>query len=158
MILNRKMVKKMRLIDANKLKKKSVPYSRGEYGYSAKAENWAVLVKDINNAPTIYPETLPIVQELREKLERVTAERDELASLSGKLVVLCEQPEEWRRKLFKRHQGPMIGDYMGSGYPFIDAFDRIYMEFEEKASNGAYATLRKVVDAAFVQEIKNDKH
>lgn len=32
----------------------------------------------IESAPTINPETLPIVQELRKELERVTAERDEL--------------------------------------------------------------------------------
>ena len=30
----------------------------------------------IESAPTIDPETLPIVQELRERLARVTAERD----------------------------------------------------------------------------------
>lgn len=92
---------------------------------------------------TIDPETLPIVRELREKLERVTAERDELASLSGKLVVLCEQPKEWRAKLFRRNHGSMIGDYMGSGYPFVDEFDKIYIEFEEKASDGAHEALKK---------------
>lgn len=67
-----------RMIDANELKKKSVPHVRGEHGYSAKAENWAVLAKDINNSPTIDPETLPIVQQLRAELEKVTAERDAL--------------------------------------------------------------------------------
>lgn len=66
----------VRLIDANELKKKSVPHVRGEHGYSAKAENWAVLVKDVNNAPTIDPETLPIVQELRAEIERIKKERD----------------------------------------------------------------------------------
>lgn len=66
----------VRLIDANELKKKSVPHVRGEHGYSAKAENWAVLVKDVNNAPTIDPETLPIVQELRAEIDRIKNERD----------------------------------------------------------------------------------
>ena len=32
----------------------------------------------IESSPTIDPETLPIVQELRKKLERVTKERDDL--------------------------------------------------------------------------------
>ena len=45
-----------------------------------------------DDAPTIDLETLPIVRELRDKLEQVTAERDELASLSGKLVILCNPP------------------------------------------------------------------
>lgn len=71
-----KAMSEQRLIDANELKKKSIPHVRGEHGYSAKAENWAVLVKDINNSPAIDPETLPIVRELREQLARVTAERD----------------------------------------------------------------------------------
>lgn len=66
----------MRLIDANELEKKSIPHVRGEHGYSAKSENWAVLVKDIIDAPTIDPETMPIVQELKKQLEQVTKERD----------------------------------------------------------------------------------
>lgn len=72
-----KAMSEQRLIDANELKKKSIPHVRGEHGYSAKAENWAVLVKDINNSPAIDPETLPIVRELRERLKQVTKERDE---------------------------------------------------------------------------------
>lgn len=68
----------MRLIDADELEKKSILHIRGEYGYSARSENWVVLVKDINNTPTVDPETLPIVQELREELAKVTAEMDAL--------------------------------------------------------------------------------
>lgn len=34
------------------------------------------VLHDIQSMPTIDPETLPIVQELREQLERVTQERD----------------------------------------------------------------------------------
>lgn len=66
----------MRLIDADELEKKNILHIRGEYGYSARSENWVMLVKDINNTPTVDPETLPIVQELRKQLDRVTAERD----------------------------------------------------------------------------------
>ena len=42
-----------RLIDAVALEKKSRPGVRGDFGYSAKAENWNVSVKDIREAPTI---------------------------------------------------------------------------------------------------------
>lgn len=102
----------------------------------------------ISHQPTIDPETLPIVRELREELDAVTAERDELAVLCGKLIALCDQPKEWRAKLFRRNQGPMIGDYMGSGYPFVDSFNRIYVEFEETASDGAHQTIRRATDEA----------
>lgn len=61
----------MRLIDGNALLDKCESlYMRGHilfHGVTAYA---------IENAPTIDPETLPIVQELREQLERVTQERD----------------------------------------------------------------------------------
>lgn len=42
-------------------------------------------IDSLQNAPTIDPETLPIVQELREKLWRVTVERDAAVwQLNGK--------------------------------------------------------------------------
>lgn len=45
---------------------------------SSKEASWLMsqVLHDIDAMPTIDPETLPIVLELREKLERVTAERD----------------------------------------------------------------------------------
>lgn len=100
----------------------------------------------VDEQPTIDLETLPIVQELQAELEQVKKERDELASLSGKLVFLCDPPKEWRDRLFMRIQGRMLGDYMGSGYPFVDAFNRIYTEFEEKSSDGAYEALKKAAE------------
>lgn len=61
----------VRLIDGNALLGKCENlYMRGNvlfHGVTAYA---------IENAPTIDPKTLPIVQELREQLERVTRERD----------------------------------------------------------------------------------
>lgn len=113
-------------------------------------------VDDISTLPEIDPETLPIVQELRAELEKVKKERDELASLSGKLVVLCEPPQKWRPKLFRKYQGAMIGDYMGSGYPFIDDFNRIWADFEETASAGAYDALRKAADVA-IEKVKKEE-
>ncbi len=63
----------MRLIDSEDL-------------YDAISDNWCGIgvanIRDILNfveeTETIDPETLPIVQELREQLEKVTSERDEL--------------------------------------------------------------------------------
>lgn len=88
-----------RLIDANKLK--------GDLNKLPMMSNWGesfvpVLIDD---QPTINPETMPIVQELREKLEQVTAERDALATNSrlvvyGKWVKIYEDGEP----AVKQHQ------------------------------------------------------
>lgn len=107
----------------------------------------ADMIEDcLDGIHTIDPETLPIVRQLREELAKVKEEMDEVADLCGKLIVLCEPPKEWRMKLFRRHRGHMIGDYMGSGYPFVDAFNRIFDEFEGTASNSAYQAVRKATD------------
>lgn len=55
----------VRLIDANKIKPVHVEY----YG---KVVDWATIEYD----PTIDPETIPLVRQLRNELARVTAERD----------------------------------------------------------------------------------
>lgn len=62
----------MGLIDANKLK--------GDLGKLPMMSNWGeIFIPNlIDEQPAIDPETLPIVQELREQLAKVTAERDEL--------------------------------------------------------------------------------
>ncbi len=85
------------------------------------------------------------LQELRKELERVTKERDEIATLCGKLGVLCDQPQKKRQELFLKYRGSMIGDYMGSGYPFVDAFNRIIDDFMLTMSDGAY---KAVMEAA----------
>lgn len=46
----------MRLVDADEIRKKAVPHTRGEHGYSANIRKWAVLVGDIDDAPTIEAE------------------------------------------------------------------------------------------------------
>ena len=61
----------MRLIDAHKLKDDLVKLSMSNYGE-------AFMLRFIDEQPTIDPETLSIVQQLREELNRVTAERDAL--------------------------------------------------------------------------------
>ena len=62
----------MRLIDAHKLK--------GDLIKLPMMSNWgeAFMPRLIDEQPTIDPETLPIVQQLREELNRVTAELEAL--------------------------------------------------------------------------------
>lgn len=61
----------MQLIDVDALKEKEqyIPCGNGLLFHGVTAAT-------IDAMPTIDPETLPIVRELREKLERVTEERD----------------------------------------------------------------------------------
>ncbi len=129
------------------------------------------VLHDIEAMPTIDPETLPIVQELREQLSKVTAERDALklnppveiksdafelamqlaqataerdaaVKLCGKLIALCSPPKEWEPKLFKRTIN-RPGDYMGCGYAFLDEFNRIFDEFVETESQEVYNAIRE---------------
>lgn len=68
----------MRLIDAHNLgvgRANPDAFKNREY-----ANGWNNAIKAITEAaPAIDPETLPIVQQLRAELERVTAERDKIA-------------------------------------------------------------------------------
>ena len=50
----------MRMIDADEVRKNAVPHIRGNYGYSADIRKWAVLVGDIDDAPTI--DAVPVVR------------------------------------------------------------------------------------------------
>lgn len=69
-----------RPIDANELKARlSSLEGRGGHKYYRKAVDDCLhkhFPRIIDDAPTIDPETLPIVRQLREELARVTAERD----------------------------------------------------------------------------------
>ena len=64
-----------RLIDANNLgvgKANPDAFERKDYAYG-----WNSALQAVTEAsPTIDPETLPVVRQLREELARVTAERD----------------------------------------------------------------------------------
>lgn len=73
----------MRLIDANKVETGfdelcQSPYFKNDVNAKHGAETLMDLCvrSDSHKPNTIDPEALPIVRELREKLERVTAERD----------------------------------------------------------------------------------
>lgn len=50
----------MRLVDADEIRKKAVPHTRGEHGYNANIRKWAVLVGDIDDAPTI--DAVPVIR------------------------------------------------------------------------------------------------
>ena len=57
----------MRLVDADELRKKAVPHTRGERAYCADIRKWAVLVGDIDDAPTIeQPTWIPVSERLPE--------------------------------------------------------------------------------------------
>lgn len=82
-ILSQRSVKKMRLIDANKVEIGfdelcQSPYFKSDVNAKHGAETLMDLCvrSDSHKPNTIDPETLPIVQELRKELERVTRERD----------------------------------------------------------------------------------
>ena len=66
---------KQRLIDANKLNKKK-KYQFETRGLPFPKSDWFIRVDDLLSAPTIDPENLPLVLQLREELEKVTAERN----------------------------------------------------------------------------------
>lgn len=74
-----------RLIDANKLNRKK-KYLFETRGLPFPKSEWFIKADDLFNAPTIDPETLPIVRQLREELARVTAERGAAVSDLHKLV------------------------------------------------------------------------
>lgn len=89
----------MRLIDANKVEIGfdelcQSPYFKNDVNAKHGAETLMDLCvrSDSHKPNTIDPETLPIVQELRKELERVTAERD--AAISDLYYVCaCETCE-----------------------------------------------------------------
>ena len=73
--IERAAVEKMaeqRLIDANKI----LYHQVWESGSMEPANEGVALMSEVQAMPTIDPEALPIVRQLREELERVTAERD----------------------------------------------------------------------------------
>lgn len=74
-----------RLIDANKLNRKK-KYLFETRGLPFPKSEWFIKADDLFSAPTIDPESLPDVRQLREELARVTAERDAAVSDLHKLV------------------------------------------------------------------------
>lgn len=89
-------MEEIRLIDANKLEY-CIEYLRPELEEHRNSVQRCIEVftQSVGNQPTIDPETLPTVLELRDKLEQVTAERDKTikdrAELSAFHLTTCEQ-------------------------------------------------------------------
>ena len=61
----------MRLIDANALREDWLQNGENEYVYDTNS-----FLSSLDDAPTIDPETIPVVRQLREELARVKKERD----------------------------------------------------------------------------------
>ena len=69
-----------RLIDANAFREDWLKSGENEYVYDTNS-----FLSSIDDAPTIDPESLPVVRQLREELARVTEERDALLPRKGHL-------------------------------------------------------------------------
>lgn len=79
------------------------------------------------------------------RAEKAEMEKGAAVNLCGKLIALCSPPKEMESKLFR----PCIkrpGDYMGSGYAFLDSFNRIFDEFTETSDEETYRTIREVAE------------
>ena len=63
----------------------------------------------------------------------------------AELILLCDMPKEAQQKVLR----PIrigVGDYMGSGYAFTDAFNRIYDEFAYNCSEELWQKIRIALD------------
>lgn len=136
-----KVMSEQRLIDANEAKKRLLSYysfvnentSKSNYtGETLMSYEVVGMIEDcIENTPAIDPETLPSVRELREKLERVTSERN--AAL------------KWAEKL-KSEKAAAIGELNGvlaSVYRLTEFVDD---EVHPVVDYGLYLRLRDMVD------------
>lgn len=95
----------VRLIDANAAKKSLLSYysfvnentSKSNYtGETLMSYEVADMIEDcMDNAPTIDPETIPIVRQLREELARVTAERDAAVKDFEQAITIYRDVEGW---------------------------------------------------------------
>lgn len=95
-------------------------------------------------------------QELRAELARVEKERDAAVELVAKLVLLCAVPQKECDKVFRRlHIG--AGDYMGSGYTFVDAFDRVWDEFLAAADDAVYRLIKDEIDRRQIERQKAEE-
>lgn len=72
---------------------------------------------------------------------------DMAISLIAELIKICQPPQKYWSELFRRKNMSRIADYMGSGYTFIDAFDRIWDEFLHETSDELYMAIMKKVDS-----------
>jgi hypothetical protein len=93
-----------------------------------------------------------------ETIERLKAERDAAQAradaaveLAIQLLRLCFNAEAKKNEVFRRmHIG--VGDYMGSGYAFVDAFTKIWSEFLETGDENIYQEIVKALEWRGPQE------
>lgn len=78
---------------------------------------------------------------------------DIATSLIAKLFILCEVPIKEQHKVFKKINIG-AGDYIGSGYAFIDAYHKIYDEFLENTTNSLYNLIKKKI---YIEQQGDDK-
>ncbi len=90
-------------------------------------------------------ETLRALEKSNARAERTERERDAAVKFCGKLFALCSPPQKWWPKLFRRLPA-RAGDYMGSGYSFVDSANRIIDEFTETAEESLYKDVRQAVE------------
>ena len=74
------------------------------------------------------------------------------AKMIAKLFILCCPKREDYHKVFKRMSTGKIVDYMGSGYPFVDAFGSLYNEYLENVSEEFHENVKKYIDE--IQAVK----
>ena len=84
----KKAVTKMRLIDADKLNKKK-KYLFETRGLPFPKSEWFVKACDLFSAPTIDPETLPVVFRLRAELDSLRKEKRPTATLVKSPFGVC---------------------------------------------------------------------
>lgn len=70
-----------RLIDANALREDWLENGENEYVYDTNS-----FLASLDNAPTIDPETIPIVRQLREELALITHQRDVYKSVFERIT------------------------------------------------------------------------
>ena len=95
-------------------------------------------------------ETKKKLEAEEERAEKAERERGTAVKLCGKLMALCSPPKEWKPKLFR----PCIkrpGDYMGSGYAFLDSFNCIFDEFTETADEETYRAIREASEQEILE-------
>lgn len=74
------------------------------------------------------------------------SELDYAAHMIAKLLLLCSPPIENWKDLFRPIHGFLMGDYMGTGYPFLDAFDKLYDDFLFDCPDLLYDKIREYLD------------
>ena len=86
--------------------------------------------------------------DLRAKLAESQKRERAAENLIAKLYKLCNVPKEWESKTFRR----LIigaGDYMGSGYAFVDAFNRLWDDFMDVTDDTFYEIVRAEIEKEY---------